>query len=177
MNEQETKTIFAIIAGEYQNLFEVSKTRLNTWQAVLKDHDFETVHKALTIYLSESHQFPPKVGELNQIILNWNKKTSSEVWNEVLRLARCSSSLDKVNEFFKDDLSALKAINAIGWERIRYADLEKELPFIQKDFFRMYSENSKNEEVQRKVIGIEEAKQIANKFGLLTDKKLLVANG
>lgn len=164
MNRDETKTILGILVAVFPRNIEATPTLLNVWQSILADHSFDEVHKALKMFLSTDAQFPPLPGQLHQAILKSKTVPVSQVWGDLLKLASSSKSLDDVKKIYADDVGVLKAIQALGWDRIRYADVEKELPFLRNAFERMYIENSKHDQNQQILIKHEEAKQITDRF-------------
>lgn len=166
MNFDEAKTIIGILVAVFPRHIEPSKTLINVWQGVLSEWSFDEVHKALKAFLSTDAEFPPLPGQIHQTILKSRAKPASQVWAEVLKLAGQSLSLSQVKERLENE-RALRAIEAIGWDRIRYANTEKDLPFIRKDFERMYAENSEHEQQQKIAIGRDEAKQIVQKMKAL----------
>lgn len=166
MNANELKTILGIITGAYPTLFD-PKTSGIAWQLVLGDCEFSDVTQALKIYLSQANQYPPTPGQINQLILDSKNllPTAGEVWGEILKLCSMSQSYTQGQEYFKDNNSALRAIRAVGWDRIRYADIENELDFLRKDFERIYKEQIPHE-AKKVLISHTEAKKTLENLGL-----------
>lgn len=112
------------------------------WFTLFGACDAATFSAALNQAVKSSNaRFFPVPGEVNQIIFKRSETPAPlgvEVWEACVELAQRGRGLSDAQKVFADNDRALKAIRAVGWDRIRYADLETELPFIRKDFVSYY---------------------------------------
>ena len=143
MTRDETKQILMAIRTVYGSRFEATSELLDIWSLILGEHPYDEAQQALRVFLSNDSKFPPVPGEINQIILKRSAKQTPlavEVWDACVSLAQKGGDSDKAQKLFATNQNALRAIRAVGWDRIRYGDLETDLPFIRKDFMAYYDQ-------------------------------------
>ena len=144
MNREQTKALLLAVRAVYPSL-EVSSVLLGVWVAVLGRWSYEQAHAAVLAYLSEPHEFPPKPGEVNELCIRLARKahgepTAGAAWVEICGYASASMPLQKVFEIIGDFGPFAAAVRQVGYDRIRLANIENELRFIQRDFERYYAE-------------------------------------
>lgn len=167
MNRDETLTILGLITGVYPNIFD-PKISLPSWELVLGDIPFEEVLSALKVYLSQSHQYPPRPGDINELI----KQAKLEkfppyalVWDQILSCAKSSMDEKEVFKLLEGNEPAISALTQVEYNVIRYCDVEKVLPYKKRDFEKAYLEQIEDKkEVEPKRIGTNEAKQILDRI-------------
>lgn len=133
MTPTEIAKLVQITQGNYPN-WKPSEITPEVWLELLKDFPWDAIKKALKIYMSQPHEFAPNPGQLIGIIKQRcapHKLTPDEAWSIAVG-ASCSGRLHEI------DPRAAAAAQQVGVSRIRYADLETEIPFVRRDFIAAY---------------------------------------
>jgi hypothetical protein len=73
--------------------------------------------------------------------------TAGEAWNLVYK--NCLQQQSKFLDAHFENLALVIATQQIGLRRIALADLDKELPFLRKEFIRTYEQNLHKTELQQ----------------------------
>lgn len=147
--------------------FTISREFIHAWHQNFQLCDVGKFAAALTAATNEpGRQFFPTYGDIQTYLLK-SERNAAEAWE--LAVGAAKNSLDEahlMNEFGEESL-LFRTIMAVGWSRIRYANIEKELDFIRKEFLRFYKELEEGVE-KRDVfaIGREQSKQILGRIGL-----------
>lgn len=180
MTRDEVKLLVMGVKAVFQSRFEVTPELLDMWQAVLGAQSYADGQQAVLVFLSGDNKFPPLPGEINQIIAKRNQAEiplGVEVWEQCVSFARQGRGDGYVRGQFADNNRALSAIRAVGWDRIRYADLETELPFVRKDFIAYYDRMVEYDGERQMLLTSDEArgvlKSLASQTGLESIGKLL----
>ncbi len=95
-------------------------------------------------------QFFPTPGEVNKYLEAASGQiamTAGEAWNLVYK--NCLQEQSKFLEKHVKNPALVIATQQIGLRRIALADMEKELPFLRKEFVRTYEQNLHKVELQR----------------------------
>lgn len=158
MTKEETKKLIFGIQAVYGTL-EVTPVLVDVWHAVLERWPYMLVHSAVLQYLSEAHEFPCKPGQINQRCINLNRRaldipTGGELWEQLCGFARSGLDQLEVVKRLEGNRAAIAAVRQVGFDRIRYGDIEHELPFIKKDFERHYNEQLERDVARETVAGL-----------------------
>lgn len=163
-------TILGFVTGVYPNIFD-PEASFGVWQFLFRDTPFNEVLSAFETYCMEKHQYPPKPGDLNEIIQNskiGKYPPADLIWSQILSCCRKSMNQTQVVELLEGNEPALSALEQVEYEVIRYADIEKVLPYKKRDFEKAYtSAISDKKNIELKRIGTEDAKKF---LGDLTQK-------
>ncbi len=153
MNREETKQILMAIRAIFQS-FNVTGETVSVWETVLSPHDYTPISEALMQYLSSAEKFPPTPGQLIQIAIKKvkgkNKLGSDDAWRLVL--AASSRYAEDRRAALPPALSQLGT--RIGWERMEMADTLTELPWLQKEFIRLFEREMQDREEVLAISGI-----------------------
>ena len=112
VNEGHIRQILAVLRAEYGNKVLIDEPRIKLWMLVLGHATFDEIQRAVAVSLSKGGQFPPSVGELNQIVLEAREGVKSDwgtLWDRVLAAAQRSSYYSE-EEGAKLPPEALRAI-------------------------------------------------------------------
>lgn len=63
-----------------------------------------------------------------------------EIWERLRRKARAGVSESELFRILKNYPRVLRAVKAIGWDRIRFANIETELPWVRKEFLAAFEQ-------------------------------------
>lgn len=145
MNKIEITKLISIIATAYQN-FQVTQLTTDLWQDIIGGMDYELAAKALRIYISQGKDFPPNPGHIKQIAISLTKpieykQTAAEAWELC-----CMGASGGKNGHPSLSPRGHAAARQAGWDRIRYADFETELPFVRNNFIRAYESMEERDE-------------------------------
>lgn len=170
----------ALILGKYCLTYPnttMTKEAITVWHELFESETAENFLSAIRTACKEpGRQFFPTAGEIAAIlktIKHGPKQLAGDVWNLTIRA--CQNSGYTKKDLIRDltgNQAAISAIRQIGFDRIRFADIEEELPWLRKEFFKAYEDfDERNEHVEQVKIGREEAKRILE--GLPNANKLL----
>lgn len=113
---------------------------LGAWLALFKEEPFELLYRAFAIALKE-HEFEPKPAHIEKILLRLKQPKRSlpafEAWSRLVDYAKQSYSEEQILVLLSELPAAKRAVKAVGWNRIRYADLSS-MDFLRKDFCLYY---------------------------------------
>lgn len=115
MTESEVVQVFKVLAAEYGNKVLVTPDRVRVWQYVLGHATLAEVQAAILTLMSNSGQFPPTVGDVNQAVLTARGGAQNDwgsLWDEVMRAATRSLYYAE-EEAKKLNPAALAAIGGI----------------------------------------------------------------
>lgn len=139
MTKKEIATLLVIVATAYQN-YSISETTVDLWNEIIGGMDFDLAKKSLKVYISQGKDFAPNPGHIKQIAIRLTNpielaQTAGEAW-ELCCMAASGSGTDH------PDLSARgrAAARQVGWDRIRYADQDTDLPFVRNNFIRAFND-------------------------------------
>lgn len=111
---EDITKIMAIIATEYDPLFIVTEERIGIWHKVLGHATYGEALRAVEIYFSEDHDYPPRIGKLNRkiIAVRYQEKRRAEL-NRPALPEMSEEQRQKNKAFFKqvyEDLANKKAM-------------------------------------------------------------------
>jgi len=154
MTEQDVRKILMAIRVVYPSL-EISGVTVGVWYHLLRDQDAAEIGAALNSYMRQSHEFPPKPGELINLVRRAKegpKRTAAEIWALIVRAASASRPIEALRAELADDSTAIRALDSIGYDRVRYGNLERDLPFCRRDFIHAYEGMEQRDEKERPLI-------------------------
>lgn len=137
MNRDELKKIFLIIQAVYPN-WNINQSTFEVWGLVLGEYEAADVQAAVVDYLKSPHGFAPSPGQINATIIAEKEKKYPDAISAFELIKGASSEYSKHRRAQLPE--HLKRFgHSIGWQRIAQADVVKELPWIFKEFEKMYS--------------------------------------
>ena len=151
MDKTQIAKLLTIINGTYPN-FQANQATSKIWLEILKDEDASLAYKALIAYVSEGHAFAPNPGQIKKIISKWrsaNELLAEEAWMLAVEGAK-TGTLPKI---IKEHPAASFAVRSVTWEKIRYADIETELPFVRNQFISAFNNMAEKNTTQNQAIG------------------------
>lgn len=145
MNKPELTKLLTLIAAGYPASFIITPFTNELWEETIGGMDYELAKRAFKIYIKQGKDFPPNPGHIQKIAIDITtpierKLTPAEVWERCVALACRGLSSIEAADALSDNPRAVSAVRQVGWDRIRYADIGKDLDFVRKDFVRYYSE-------------------------------------
>lgn len=175
MKNEETSKILLAIATVFSN-FRTNEITLPTWHRLLKEFEYKNIIEALDSYIATGKEFAPTPGQLIQILKNKTTKgealiTPDEAWEIVVGVAASGCSENSMKQAKERCPKAIKAAGQIGWYRIRYADLERELAFVRRDFIDAYERGLERDDFMDNALPLDN--RINTLVSDLANKKLL----
>lgn len=169
MTENETAKILMAITGLFGN-FKPNEMTHPTWHRLLGALPFRDVISALDTYIATGAEFAPTPGQLLKILERralpqGDLVTPDEAWAMAVSAAQVGS-LDGLKHE-----RTLAAIEQVSFHRIRYADIETELPFVRRDFIAAYERSAERDETQREALPA--ASKITAIVNNLAERKML----
>lgn len=143
MDEATFAKGMAILTECYKQRFsEMDEGAMEIWFRILEpltDAEFEN---AVIFYCRENPHRPPDPAAIIDTarFLDRAYLTAEEVLQKVIQLAKRGTQIPELRTEFKQDPAALKAIDTLGWDRIRFAHTS-EWPFIERRFLESYKEH------------------------------------
>lgn len=142
MTLQETQKVLLLISSVYQN-FQISEATPIVWQRIFEGFEYSDVEGACFEFFRSPEKFPPAPGQLIEILrerIERELPSAVDAWSEVL--AHCSNV--RAINLSEVDPMILQAMRGVGWERVAYADIDKELPWLEKRFRELYEQEVQN---------------------------------
>lgn len=161
MTENDTAKILMAITGVFSS-FRPNEMTHPTWHRLLGGLSMSDVISALDSYVASGAEFAPTPGQLLKILERRalpeaEKVTPDEAWAMAISAASVGTLKGLNHE------RTLNAIQQIGFERLRYADLETALPFVRRDFITAYERSAERDEQQHEALpAAENIRQIIN---------------
>lgn len=151
MTLAEVANLLAAISGIYST-FRISEQTCECWHAVLEPYPYERVMQAAKQYFGSPSEFAPVPGKLIEILQHDVRESflpAAAAWEAGLALA------SPYRAHLRDGLPSRIQIlmRRLGWERIHMADVHKDLPWIQREFIRLY-ENEVEDEIRHNTPGL-----------------------
>jgi hypothetical protein len=146
MKQHEMTKILTMFFPTFWPSMELTQETMKMWFKLFEGEDAHTFCAAMkSAVLEPGRAFPPAPGEVQKYLTKAlatpeDKLTASEAWGKVLTCASRSLSRFQMEKSLNEFPRAVKAALQVGYERIRFSDTEKELPFVRKDFVRYYEE-------------------------------------
>jgi hypothetical protein len=131
----------AILTTAYKERFgEMTKGDMDIWYGILQPLTQEQFENAVMQYTRTNHK-PPTPALLFDIARKLDRFhiSAEEVLRKVKELAQRGLTIPELQHELKEDPEALKAIDTIGWDRIKYGHID-EWPWIEKRFLESYRE-------------------------------------
>lgn len=123
------------------------------WCDVLEGLPPKSIYPAVK-HWCRTNSKEPTAADIRAIIeQSANRKrnpVAAVAWDELVRAAEEGLSFERVEQRFRKYPRVIAAVRSIGWERVRYADLLTELPFVRRDFLAAYKEISEDAEQYRR---------------------------
>lgn len=138
------KEMALILGREYLTFPNIGleKETVDAWLSHFKDTDVAVFDTAIKLCIEETgRKFFPTVGEVSAKIKLLTKPTlwtGAEVWCQLVKHASNSMSEVEVLSRVKNFPAIETALRAVGWDAIRYSDIQKELPFVRNKFIEIY---------------------------------------
>jgi len=151
MKLSEMSMILLHASALYQNAT-LSEPTIRMWHSLFEE---EAAHKFKAAFLALVKQsgrvFFPTPGEVVGMLrtMQSNDLPAEELWVKACEVA--SSGCDSAQmsaHMGRYSKRAVAALNSIGWDRVRYADLESEIHFVRRDFLAAMEGYQKNEELE-----------------------------
>lgn len=149
MENKEIMKLLAVIAGCFQQ-FAPNENTLPTWSLILKSVPYEEGYKAIIAYVREGHAFAPNPGQILKIIKDCEAlkvPLAEDVWQMVIECAKNG----RLSEEIEANTLFMNAIRSVGFDRVRLADLESELPFVRRDFIEYYNRSLERIAIQNEM--------------------------
>lgn len=172
MTRDETKKILMAIKAVYP-LLVVDQTVIDVWQALLGNHAYAVIQDATMGYLREPHDFAPTPGKILARISDKVRAVGidpDDAWNQAV--AVCSPHKRKERSLLSP--AVVQAAERVGWDRIAYANVDKELPFVRKTFLESYKTFIDRKMSKALEIGVASLDEAA--IGVYHDNQLLLEN-
>jgi hypothetical protein len=138
--------------------FSLSVPAIKLWYELFREESILDLEFAFRILVKQPGRlYFPTPGEVTEAINSLHRErevTSGAAWALILKYAQNGSEYRYVQDALKTsgDKATLEAINILGWDNIKTADVKKDLPWIKKDFERHRKEyvdnSSKYEHIQ-----------------------------
>lgn len=165
MTLSEMTTVLGV-AAEFFPTVSVTPQMAKAWLILFQNRDAMEFGSAMMAVCAEpGRKFFPTPGELTARLLGVASQSSAEeAWELCLRLASKSLDWDDAEkELQARSRAAAHAAFSVGWDRVRYSDIERELPFIRKNFLSAFESF---DETAAARISDAEAKRILERLGV-----------
>lgn len=150
--------------------FNLTEQHILTWYEMFfneKKEDFYAALKAL-VKQPDRKFFPtvPEVAAALELLKNGQQITPAEAWAKILAYAAQSKHEHEIEQLEANNPTLINAMKQVEYSKIRYADIEKDLPFLKAAFIRAYSaKHAEGSTIER--IGISKNEnEILQKLGL-----------
>jgi hypothetical protein len=166
MTLKELGFIMAKAKGLFPN-YELTPEIVGVWFELFHKYDAVAFQAAMhAAAIEPNREFFPTPGAVTKY-MQPKEKPPAEIWERLRLFAQNSASLGSIERYFGKDSAIMRAVRAIGWDRVQYANLEKELPFIRKDFIQYLTEMRERENHNSQIHACREhAKALLGKHGL-----------
>ena len=156
MTKEETAKILLAITGVFSN-FRPNEMTLPTWFRLLGAIQMQDVINSLDSYIATGAEFAPTPGQLIQLMQRKSlpqaeKITADEAWLMVENVAAASCKPQSMAFLQRECPRAMASASQIGWNRIRYSDLEKEMSFVRRDFIQAYERTIERDALERQAL-------------------------
>jgi hypothetical protein len=142
--------------GIYSN-FQTSEQTIKLWHRLIGHLEFRIAAQAFKAHM-QSSTFAPTPADILRLASEITKplaeqKTAGEMWQLVRRIARTGrvEYEQKLKEIHPRAYAA--AMQVGGFDRIGMCHIEKEMPFVRRDFVRFYDDMSERD-AQRLAAGM-----------------------
>ena len=126
-----------------------SELEIKTWYELFQEMEPKMFYAGVLQALkTPGRKFFPTPGEVSEVFAEAKRlgeDSADEAWNSICELAQYGGKLS--------DSKACQAAKIIGWDRIRYEPLEN-LPFLKKEFVRVYERLVDREEFASSAVQI-----------------------
>lgn len=116
--------------------------------------DFDVAMKLITKEIGR--KFFPIPSDVEEKLSTIKKpdlaSTAQEIWERLVSYAKQSKAEIDVLNLETDD-SIHRAIKEVTWDKIRYSDIDKDLPYVRAAFIKAYNAFKQNAEVRLKIEG------------------------
>ena len=143
--------------------YNLTEQAILAWYELFATEPKEIFVTALRKVVKEpNRKFFPTAGEVSaaiEILKNGEQVTAREAWDKLITYAQRSIPEDRVIELEKDNQVLINAMKQVEYSKIRYSDLEKELPYLKAAFIKAYdSKNFERETVKQLQVNANERK-------------------
>jgi hypothetical protein len=140
---------------------------IKSWAELFAEYSVEHFHAALQSAVRKpGQQFFPTPGQVQaelNTLCGIKFAEAGIVWEQLLRFAASGYPLGQVLESLGSNDPAKSALRQVGYDVIRLADIESELPWKKKEFISAYKEfQEKYEQTSRVEISHEQSKKLLN---------------
>lgn len=131
----------------------LSEPAFRAWHKLFENEDAQKFQAALTALVKEAGRvFFPTPGEVTAMLLKLGaplEPSPDELWALACSCASAGLSIEAAEDHMRiQSKRAARALRSVGWERIRYADFERELPFVRRDFIEALKSSERFEDEQ-----------------------------
>lgn len=149
MTKSDVLKLLSIVVGAFPN-WKPNDMTAPIWFGIFQDIEYDLAEKALISFLNEDHEFAPNPGQIKARVNRWlgvSQTLFEEVWLKVLE----DASSGEISREILNNPAACKAIRFVGWHRLRHCDVNKELPFVKKDFLTALKTFTERKETERQI--------------------------
>ena len=117
----------------------LTKDAFKAWHKLFENEDPQKFQAAVTALVTEPGRvFFPTPGEVTAMMMKLERPTEpspDELWTIACKGASAGMSIEAAEDHMRQHSKrAARALRSVGWERIRYADFDRDLPFVRRDF-------------------------------------------
>jgi hypothetical protein len=130
---------------------EMDESDYDFWFNLLRDLPNDHFENAVIKYCrNHGRKDPPGPGDILQAARELMEAhvNAEEVLQKIIVLARRGANLEHLRDVFAEDPAALRAVDVIGWDRIRYGH-QDEWPFVERRILKSYQEFREAEQIRK----------------------------
>jgi hypothetical protein len=150
---------------------ELTTQATHVWYELFKNEQFEDFYVCIMQVVKESDFFPSpsKVFKvLEKFKSRGEERTAETEWEVLMGYARSGDRL-KAEQYAKNHYPTFMALRSVTFERLRLADIEKDLPFIKNNFRSVYNLSSEHDKTGKQLmITQEQASDTLKQLGYYT---------
>lgn len=154
MKLEELSVLLAKYSLPYAT-FSLTVPAIKLWHELFRNDSILDLEFAFRLLVKQPGRlYFPTPGEVTEAIRQLHtqhQSTTGQAWIEVMQYAQCGANSDVVIKALesKGDTASAHAINVIGWNSIKSADIKKELPWMRKEFEKLREQfNERDQEVK-----------------------------
>jgi len=136
MTKRDIAKILAIIAAAYPQ-FEADDLKVNVWQEMLGDLNYELVQQAVKICILRS-DFPPSIAAIRRAateLTNPDELSAAEAWGMVINAIRHYGSYRSTDAFSSMPPEVVEIAKLMGWQEMCRAE---NVEVIRGQFIKLY---------------------------------------
>jgi hypothetical protein len=123
----------------------ITEQKIIAWYQLFFNEDAEIFSAAMNAVIKESNRkFFPTPGELTAAMeaLKPQVENAALVWDRLITYAQQSMDWLRVEAKEFENKATISAIKQVEWNKIRYSDIEKDLPILKAQFIRFYNQHN-----------------------------------